>query len=135
MADSSAFSSSYQVSSIRCYDGAYPPFTTLPVGTFDAVICTDVLEHIPEEDIPWILDELFGYAEKLLYVNIACYPAKAILPNGENAHCTIKPVEWWREHLLAASARRAHLVWEIWVQSVVRTREGERIEEQRIGQG
>ena len=24
------------------------------------------------------------------------YPARQILPNGENAHCTLKPKQWWR---------------------------------------
>jgi hypothetical protein len=37
------------VESIRCYDPGYPPFSTLPEGRFDGVICTDVLEHCPEE--------------------------------------------------------------------------------------
>jgi hypothetical protein len=94
------------VASITCYDGAYPPHTGLPTGTFDAVICTDVLEHIPEEDIPWVLEELFEFADKMLYANVACYPAKAILPNGENAHCTIKPVAWWRSAIAVAARRR-----------------------------
>jgi hypothetical protein len=46
------------VDDIRCYDPGYQPFTQLPTGKFDGVICTDVLEHCPEEDIAWILDEL-----------------------------------------------------------------------------
>ena len=53
------------------------------------------MEHCPEEDIPWILDEIFQHAKKFVYVNIACYPAQKTLPDGQNAHCTIKPKEWW----------------------------------------
>jgi hypothetical protein len=94
------------IETVTCYDGAYPPFTTLPSGTFDAVICTDVLEHIPEQDIPWVLDELFGFATKFVYANIACHPAKAILPNGENAHCTVKPESWWAARVRDAAAKK-----------------------------
>jgi hypothetical protein len=124
----------WDVDSVHCYDPCYEPYSKLPEGRFDAVICTDVLEHCPEQDVPWILDEIFAYAERCVYANIASYPARKHLPNGENAHCTIKPLEWWREHILAASARYPEVVWEIWVQSVVLTPEGERFEEQRIGQ-
>ncbi len=36
-----------------CYDPAYSRHSALPAGRFDGVICTDVLEHCPEEDIAW----------------------------------------------------------------------------------
>jgi hypothetical protein len=87
------------VSDIRCYDPGYQPFSRLPEGKFDGVVCTDVLEHCPEEDIPWILDELFAFADKFVYANVACFPARKRLPSGGNAHCTIKPARWWEEQL------------------------------------
>jgi hypothetical protein len=62
----------------------------------DAVSCFDVLEHIFIGDIPNILDELFSLATKLLVVNVACYKASALLPNGENAHITVRSPEWWK---------------------------------------
>lgn len=89
----------WEIDAITCYDPAHKPYMTLPDGTFDAVICTDVLEHCPEEDIPWILGELFAYSKKVIFANIACYPAKKTLPNGENAHCTIQPPQWWANHI------------------------------------
>lgn len=123
------------VDGVLCYDPCYQPYSILPEGRFDAVVSTDVLEHCPEQDVPWIIDEIFSYAERCVYANIACYPAKKHLPNGENAHCTIKPIEWWRQHVLAASERRPNLALEIWVQSLVSTPAGMRLEEQRIGRG
>jgi hypothetical protein len=93
------------VESIVRYDPAYLPFSRVPEGRFDAVICTDVLEHCHDADVPWILDELFGYAHKFVFGNIACHPAKAKLPNGENAHCTIRPETWWHERLAKAGRR------------------------------
>ena len=96
------------VKEIRCFDPGYRPFSALPEGTFDGVICTDVLEHCPEEDMAWILDELFAYARKFVFANVACFPARKTLPSGGNAHCTIKPVRWWQEEIeRAASAKPA----------------------------
>ena len=81
------------------YDPALFPFDTSPKGTFDLVICVDVLEHIPENSLSAVLYDIFLYARKFVFLTIACYPAKAILPNGKNAHYTVKPPEWWIEKL------------------------------------
>ena len=87
----------WDVDEVRCFDPGYAPHSARPEGRFDGVICTDVLEHCPEEDLPWILDEIFGYAKAFVYMNVACYPARKTLPNGENAHVTVRPPDWWRK--------------------------------------
>ncbi len=122
----------WDVREIRCYDPSYEPFSTLPEEQFDGVICTDVLEHCPEEDIPWILDELFGYARRFVFANAACYPARKHLPNGENAHCTIREPAWWRERLRETAARHPGVLWEVWVQSLVKTYNSQRLVEQKL---
>ncbi|TAM45250.1 MAG: class I SAM-dependent methyltransferase [Gammaproteobacteria bacterium] len=117
---------------VRCYDPCYEPFNRLPEEKFDGVICTDVLEHCPEEDVPWILDELFGYARRFVFANAACYPARKHLPTGENAHCTIREPAWWRERLRETSARHPGVLWEVWVQSRVEIYNGHRMVEQKL---
>jgi len=102
------------VESIRCYDPGYPPFSALPEGRFDAVVCTDVLEHCPEGDLPWIVAELFGYARLFVFANVACYPAAKTLPNGENAHCTIRAVEFWRALFDNAAVGASGVLWDVW---------------------
>lgn len=62
----------------------------------DCVICFDVLEHIYIVDIKAIICDLFRYAKKLLIINVACYSAAAKLPNGENAHITVRSPHWWK---------------------------------------
>jgi hypothetical protein len=62
----------------------------------DCVISFDVLEHIFIADVPNVLRNMFSYASKLLILNIACYPAAARLPNGENAHITVRDPLWWK---------------------------------------
>jgi hypothetical protein len=98
---------------VRCYDPGYQPHSKLPEEDFDGVICLDVLEHCPEPDMAWILDQIFGFARKFVFANIACYPAKKTLPNGENAHCTIKPVEWWRALLAEIGASHPDVRYQI----------------------
>lgn len=60
------------------------------------VISFDVLEHIFVSDIPNVLRDMFSYAKDLLVLNVACYPAAAKLPNGENAHITVRDPMWWK---------------------------------------
>ncbi len=91
------------VEEVRCYDPNYEPYSKLPTDRFDGVICTDVLEHCPEEDVGWILEEIFGYARRFVFAVVACYPANKKLPDGSNAHCTIRPTQWWRAQVEAAA--------------------------------
>jgi hypothetical protein len=62
----------------------------------DTVICFDVLEHIHILDICKVIRDLFDHAGKLLIINVACYSARALLPNGENAHITVRQPLWWK---------------------------------------
>lgn len=62
----------------------------------DCVVSFDVLEHIFITDVPSVLRNMFSCAKKLLLLNVACYPAAAQLPNGENAHVTVRAPVWWK---------------------------------------
>lgn len=81
------------------YDPAEKEYSTLPTNTFDGIISTDVFEHIPEEVIPECLEWIYTHAKKFVYLGISTTLAKKILPNGDNAHCTVKPIEWWEEQI------------------------------------
>jgi hypothetical protein len=103
------------VDEVVCFDPAYQPFSKLPQGRFDGVISTDMLEHCPEQDVDWIVGEMFSFAERFVFATIACYPAGKRLPNGENAHCTLRPPQWWEQVFSRAAARYPALQWEAWV--------------------
>ena len=62
----------------------------------DCVVCVDVLEHVFLADVANIVHELFSLTKKILVVNVACYEAAALLPNGENAHITVRSPDWWK---------------------------------------
>lgn len=110
---------------VRCYDPGYAPYSAQPDGEFDGVVSTDVLEHCPEEDIAWIVEELFSRASRFVFASVACFPASKHLPNGQNAHCTIKPPEWWRPIIEGAAARRPGLLYEFRFAVIKRLAQGE----------
>ena len=105
----------WDLDTVTCYDPAYGPFSGLPEGKFDGVICTDVMEHCPEEDIPWIAAEIFGYATRFVFLNAACFPAQKRLPSGENAHCTVRPPDWWEATFGEVAAGHPEVLWQLWV--------------------
>lgn len=80
------------------YDPAIAGIDALPVQHADLVINTDVLEHIPPADVDDVLSDIRRISERAIF-NIATAPAQCVLPNGENAHCTVQSAEWWRVRL------------------------------------
>ncbi len=106
----------WDIDEVRCYDPCYERYSKLPEGKFDGVISTDVLEHCVEEDIPWIVAEMFAYANRFVFAAIACYPAKTTLPNGENAHATIRPIEWWKQVFSEAGSKHPDVTWKLFVE-------------------
>lgn len=120
------------VEEIRCYDPGHEPFQMLPDTRFDGVVSTDVLEHCPQEDVTWILDEMFGLARRFVYLGIACHPATRRLPNGQNAHSTIRPPEWWSRVLEDVSRRHAGVSWEAWLRTELRSARDRAAREERL---
>jgi hypothetical protein len=59
---------------------------------------------------------MFGYANRFVFANVACYAAQRILPSGANAHCTIRPPKWWRKIMSAVGARYPGVRYEIRLQ-------------------
>lgn len=83
------------ITDFALYDAGVPEFQDLPDRMYDAVISTDVLEHIPVEDQHWVVDEMFSKANKYVFASIAAYPAQALLPDGRNAHVALRHPHWW----------------------------------------
>ena len=95
----------WDINKYTLYDPGYKEHSKLPTGKFDSVVCTDVLEHVPEEDLGWVVDELIDYAKKVLFLNISCLPALKKFRDGTNVHVSIfKPEEW--ANFLAAKLKQ-----------------------------
>lgn len=81
------------------FDPAVPTHDTLPEGVYDGVISTDVMEHIPDSALDEVFTSIYSKATKFVYLGICTVPARAILPNGENAHCTVHDITWWKDRI------------------------------------
>ncbi len=80
------------------YDPAVKGINTLPEEKFDGVISTDVMEHVPEDAVNFVLNQIISKANKFVFLAIATYlgkPTSYKLPNGESPHITVKPDTWW----------------------------------------
>lgn len=76
------------------YDPAWPAFASEPVGKFDIVVCTQVLGSIPISDIEWVIDRMYGFARKAVFVG------ERLGPVNKQIHDRLRgsmPHEWKRE--------------------------------------
>ena len=85
---------SKEIPGIVNYDFAIPEYCRLPQETFDAAFCIDVLEHIPESDLPETLEYLKSHAGSV-YFCIHMGESVHKLPDGQPCHCTVRPARWW----------------------------------------
>ena len=80
------------------YDPAVEEFCTLPERTFDAVISTDVLEHIDEIDDA--LRTIHDKADKFVYHGVANFPTGRLLDDGRDSHVIQEDIDWWVQKVL-----------------------------------
>lgn len=90
---------------------------------YDAILCTDVLEHIPTEHIPAVLANFHRCARRFCYCAIALFPdrfGEELV--GRPLHLTVEEPDWWlaraREagfpqihHLIEDHARTGQPLW------------------------
>ena len=91
----------YWDAKIDLYDPCYEKNSFIDESKiYDLVISIDVLEHIPTQDIDWVLENIFSKAKQYVFINVACYSAFALLPNGANAHINVNDQHWWAEKII-----------------------------------
>ena len=83
------------ISKVTCYDPGVEKFSKLPDERSDLVIAVDVMEHIPAQDLEWVVDTILSYADKAVFFNVACCEALKIFSNGKNVHVTVEKPNWW----------------------------------------
>ena len=100
----------WNLDSYYLYDPGYEDFKILPTEKYDAVICTDVMEHIPEEDLGWVIREIFSHAKKMVFVNVACFKALKKFKDGTNVHVSVFHHQDWLQFLAHESRNHKDLI-------------------------
>ena len=92
---------------MRLYDPAFKQFKTPPPegAHFDGVLCSDVLEHIPESEVDEFVDRLFSHANLFVWASVCCRPAGKKMLDGSNPHVTLHELAWWHNVFFAAALR------------------------------
>lgn len=67
-------------------------------NTFDVVFSSEVLEHIPEEDISSVVNEFYRVSKKYVFLTISLRPSS----NFNKYHITLKNRNWWENEFLKA---------------------------------
>lgn len=80
------------------YDPVFEEFSSLPNEKMDFLICTDVLQHVPLNDLHNVLTEISSISSNC-YFHIKCTDHPTNFPNGKPTNCTVYPKEWWKEKL------------------------------------
>ncbi len=68
-----------------------------PEDSFDTVVCTDVLEHLAEQDVPKALSELNRVTRRSVFATIATRPDR-----DNKWHLTVKDRKWWEDRIFEA---------------------------------
>jgi len=82
------------------FDPCYPGKEKIPKQKYDLVITTDVLEHIYEDEIGNLFEEMLSLQPKFMYHAISTRKARILLPDNSNCHKTIKSAEWWQAKIV-----------------------------------
>lgn len=82
----------------RTASGLALPFTD---GEFETVVCTDVLEHLEESDVPTFVRELARVTRRGLFVTLS-----TAIDRDRRWHLTIRDRSWWERQFIEAGLRR-----------------------------
>jgi 2-polyprenyl-3-methyl-5-hydroxy-6-metoxy-1,4-benzoquinol methylase/uncharacterized Rossmann fold enzyme len=80
------------------YDPAIPGKDESPRPA-DVVVCTDMLEHVEEDRIAFVLDDLRRCVKQVGFFVVHTGASSKTLSDGRNAHILQRPREWWDEQL------------------------------------
>ena len=92
--------------------------------TVTDVVSTEVLDYLPDEDVPWVLDELFRSARRKVAVTVRTATRTSVLDHGIDVSHRPRPESWWVAQLEAAGCRYPERHWQ---QPCIRAMSGARV--------
>ncbi len=92
------------------------PASPRPIeGSCDGVVCVDWIDRVPEEDVPWVLDDLLRLARLFVYASVTG-PIHRHRNGGERlTQGTTRPTSWWQDQFEGSGKRYPGLHWEVGV--------------------
>lgn len=102
----------WNIKELYLYDIGVPEISKKPENKrkFDAVLSIDVMEHIEESEVSKELSELIERIVKIGFFVIDTKLALKTLPDGRNAHLTVKPCSWWNEKILSNNPEQKKII-------------------------
>jgi uncharacterized protein len=85
---------------------------------FTDVVSTEVLDYLPDEDVPWVLDELFRSTRREVAVTVTTATRTSVLDHRIHVSHRPRPESWWVAQLEAAGCHHPERHWQL----IVRTR-------------
>jgi ubiquinone/menaquinone biosynthesis C-methylase UbiE len=73
--------------------------TPFEENSYDVVTCFDVLEHIPEDDVPQVLSEMLRVSKQWVILRVV---TKELPDDVDANHATIHDKDWWIEKIKEA---------------------------------
>ena len=73
------------------------------------VVCAGALDYLPDEDVPWVIDELFRHARSFVHLTVHDDPPPRTLPDGTRLLSRPRGRDWWNAFFDAAGARHPQL--------------------------
>jgi mitochondrial fission protein ELM1 len=64
----------------------------------DGVVCVGVLEYLPDEDVPWVIGELFANASRFVCVAVDNVAGEERREDGVQLARHVRDASWWMEH-------------------------------------
>ena len=87
-----------------------------PSERIDAVVCLETLDFVPDDDIPWLLRQLFERSKRLVYCEVSGKPGRHYLANGATLDRRSRPVEWWQYQFELVARHYPAVRWRLCIQ-------------------
>ena len=97
--------------SVTRYDPVANPDTPPPASAFDAVVCSEVLQHVGVANVRWVVQELFNRARRCVIATVTDVPGVEVLPNGNRLERRSEDPFWWYAHFESVGMGRPDIEW------------------------
>lgn len=84
----------------------------------DGIVCASGLESVPEDDVPWLLDELFRAADRFVLISLDGAQLRSSHPAKPTESCLVADPARWPAYMMMASRRRPSVHWELVLRDV-----------------